>query len=86
VIEGGISGFTVNVALLLVTLPALLLTIAAKREALSDCVVTGVVYDALIAPTTFAAFFIHWYFNGVVPVAATLKVAVCPAVTVLLAG
>jgi hypothetical protein len=86
VIEGGINEFTVRVALLLVTLPALLLTITAKREALSACVVAGVAYDALVAPTMFAPFFIHWHFNGVVPVATTLKVAVCPAVAVLLAG
>src|SRR5207302_10781754 len=30
--------------------------------------------------------FIHWELNGVVPVATTLNVAVCPTVTVWLAG
>ena len=33
-----------------------------------------------------APFFIHWYVIGDVPVAATLNVAVWPAVTVSLAG
>jgi len=28
----------------------------------------------------------HWYVSGAVPVAVTLKVAVCPAVTVIEAG
>ena len=28
----------------------------------------------------------HWYVRGAVPVAVTLKVAVCPTVTVWLAG
>jgi hypothetical protein len=55
--EGGMSGITVSVALVLVTLPALLLTVTAKREALSASVVAGVVYDALIAPVMLVPFF-----------------------------
>ena len=60
--DGGVGGcgFTVNVALLLVTLPALLLTITAKSAPLSASVVAGVVYDALVAPVMFAPFFSHW--------------------------
>jgi len=61
VIDGGVAGgFTVNVALLLVTLPALLLTVTAKRAPSSAIVVGGVVYDALVAPAMFAPFFAHW--------------------------
>ena len=33
-----------------------------------------------------APFFCHWYVRGDVPFAATVNVAVCPAVTVVLAG
>jgi len=47
------------VALLLVILPALLLTVAAKRLPLSAIVVAGVVYEALVAPGMFVPFFIH---------------------------
>ncbi len=55
--EGGRSGITVSVALVLVTLPTRLLTVTAKREALSACVVAEVVYDALIAPVMLVPFF-----------------------------
>src|SRR5260370_603811 len=34
----------------------------------------------------FAPFFCHWYPSGAVPVATTVNVAVCPAVTVWFAG
>jgi hypothetical protein len=34
----------------------------------------------------FDPFFCHWYVNGPVPPATTANVAVCPAVTVMLAG
>ena len=54
------AGITVSVALLLVTLPALLLTVTAKRAPLSAIVVGGVIYDALVAPVMFAPFFVHW--------------------------
>ena len=53
-------GFTVNVALLLVTLPALLLTVTAKSAPLSSAVVGGVVHDALVAPVMLSPFFFHW--------------------------
>jgi hypothetical protein len=45
---------------LLVALPALLLTVTAKRAPSSAVVVGGVVYDALVAPAMFAPFFAHW--------------------------
>jgi hypothetical protein len=51
--------FTVNVALLLVTLPARSLTITAKRAPLSAGVVGGVVYDAFVAPAMLVPFFVH---------------------------
>jgi hypothetical protein len=50
---------TVKIALLLVTLPARLLTITEKRAPLSLVVVGGVVYDALVAPVMFTPFFVH---------------------------
>src|SRR5260370_1018546 len=34
----------------------------------------------------FTPFFCHWLLSGAVPVATTVNVAVCPAVTVWLAG
>src|SRR6266581_4840190 len=34
----------------------------------------------------FTPFFCHWYPSGAIPVATTVNVAVCPAVTVWLAG
>ena len=34
----------------------------------------------------FAPFFCHWYANGAVPAAVTVNVAICPTVTVRLAG
>ena len=39
-----------------------------------------------VAPLIAAPFFFHWYVIGAVPVAATLNVAVCPAVIFALAG
>jgi hypothetical protein len=50
---------TVKIALLLVTLPARLLTVKAKSAPLSPTVVGGVVYDALVAPVMFTPFFVH---------------------------
>jgi hypothetical protein len=57
VIEGFVC--TVRVALLLVTLPALFVTVTAKRLPSSASVVGGVVYDALVAPVMFTPFFVH---------------------------
>jgi hypothetical protein len=45
-----------------------------------------VVYEELVAPEMFTPFLRHWYCKGAVPVAVTLKVAVCPSLTVLFAG
>ena len=50
---------TVKIALLLVMLPARLLTVTAKSAPLSAAVVGGVVYDALVAPVMLAPFFVH---------------------------
>ena len=40
----------------------------------------------MVAPLIAAPFFCHWYVKGCVPEAATVNVAVCPAITVALAG
>ena len=45
--------------MLLVTLPATLLTVTVKTAPLSAAVVGGVVYDALVAPVMLMPFFIH---------------------------
>ena len=50
---------TVSVALLLVTLPTLLVTTTEYREPLSAMVVAGVVYEALFAPKMFWPFLRH---------------------------
>ena len=81
-----VAGITVNVALLLITLPAGFVTFTRKVEPLSNKVVVGVVYDAPVAPGIFEPFFCHWYVNGVVPVATTLNVAARPALTVWFNG
>ena len=78
--------FTVNVALLLVTLPALFVTTTTYKAPLSAEVVAGVVKLDAVAPDMFVPFFCHWKAGAGVPVATTLKVAVAPAVTVLFAG
>jgi len=57
VIVGGV--LTVKVALLLVTLPPLLLTTTEKRLPLSAATVAGVVYEELVAPGMFAPFLRH---------------------------
>jgi hypothetical protein len=44
--------------LLLVTLPARLLTVTAKSAPLSSAVVGGVAYDALVAPVMLTPFFV----------------------------
>jgi hypothetical protein len=44
------------------------------------------VYDDAVAPLMAVPFFFHWYVRVPVPVAATMKVAVCPAVMDWLAG
>jgi len=57
VMEGGLC--TVNVAALLVTEPAGLLTITSNVQPLSTLVVAGVVYVAAVAPGRFDPFFCH---------------------------
>jgi hypothetical protein len=57
VIVGGI--LTVKVALLLVTLPTLLLTTTEKRLPLSAATVAGVVKEKLVAPGMFTPFLRH---------------------------
>jgi len=83
-IVGGIS--TVNMAALLVTLEALLLTFTVNCALLSDALVAGVVYEAAVAPLMATPFLLHWYVRGAEPVAVTENVAACPAATVLLTG
>lgn len=55
----GMRQRTIKIALLLVTLPARLLTVTAKSAPLSPAVVGGVVYDALVASGMFTPFFVH---------------------------
>jgi len=57
VIVGGI--LTVKVALLLVTLPPLLLTMTEKTLPLSAATVGGLVYEELVAPEMFTSFLRH---------------------------
>jgi hypothetical protein len=51
---------TLRVPLLLVVLPALLLTTTANSARLSEAVVGGVVYVEEVAPLTAVPFFCHW--------------------------
>ena len=53
------AALTVRVALLLVALPAELVTTTEKVEPLSAVVVAGVVYELDVAPLMFAPFFRH---------------------------
>jgi hypothetical protein len=48
------------VAVLLVALPALLVTTTVNSSPLSELVVAGVVYDEEIAPLMAVPFFRHW--------------------------
>jgi hypothetical protein len=60
VTEGATAGaLTVRVALLLVTLPAELVTTTEKLDPLSVVAVAGVVYELDVAPVMFAPFFRH---------------------------
>ena len=69
--------------MLLVTLPALLVTVTAKRAPSSVKVVGGVVYERFVAPVIFVPFFVHWQWRTGVPVAEKLNVALCPRFTVV---
>jgi len=51
---------TLRVAALLLTLPALLLTITVNKARLSAAVVGGVVYVEEVAPLTLVRFLFHW--------------------------
>ncbi|MGB2621956.1 MAG: hypothetical protein WA857_16770 [Candidatus Acidiferrum sp.] len=86
VIVAPVVAETFRVAALLVALPALLLTTTVNSARLSAAVVGGVVYVEEVAPLIAVPFFRHWYLNGAVPVTATEKFAVCPAVTSALTG
>jgi hypothetical protein len=60
VIDGATAAaFTVKVALLLVALPAELLTTTEKVDPLSAVVVAGVVYELDVAPVMFVPFLRH---------------------------
>src|SRR5260221_11957068 len=80
------AGFTVRVPAALVTVPAVLLTTTSKLAPLSEVVVAGEEQLAAVARGLLSPLFCHWKFNGAVPVATTVKLAVCPAVTAWLAG
>ena len=76
---------TVNVAGALVAWPAMLETTTVRLEEPVD-VAAGVVYVLDVAPLIGTPPKSHWYVNGPVPEATTENVAVCPVVTVTLAG
>ena len=80
------AAVTVRVAALLVMLPAASLTVTVNEAPLSETVVAGVANDAEVAPEIALPFFFHWYVRGAVPVAVTVKPAVCPAITLVLTG
>lgn len=67
--------FTVNVAVLLVALPAPLLATTLNCESLSETEVEVIAYVDEVALLIAAPFLIHWYAKGPVPVAATKKIA-----------
>jgi hypothetical protein len=81
-----VAAVTVSVAAALVALPAEFVTVTVNCDPLSAVVVAGVVYEVEVAPLIAVPPLFHWYVMGAVPVAAMTNVAVCPAITVLLAG
>ena len=90
--NGNVETFTVKLAGLLVTLPAVLLTTHSYRVPLLTPIVAGVMYEAPVAPVIAeyvpapGASCCHWQVGEGAPVAATVKVAVCGEVTVALTG
>ena len=74
-------GSTVNVTTSLIMLPPAFITFTLKVEPLSDKVVEGIVYIAVIAEIL-APFFCQLYVNGAVPVATILNVAASPTSTI----
>ena len=62
VIDGAtaVAAETLSVAVLLVALPALLVTTTVKSERLSEAVAGGVVYKEEVAPLMAVPFFRHW--------------------------
>ena len=78
--------FTVKIAAPLLTVPTVSVTVTVNTAPLSEATVAGVMYDDAVAPLIAVPFFFHWYVIAPLPVAATLKVAVCPRVTARLAG
>src|SRR5438874_5327864 len=85
-VGGTAAGFTVSVAALLVTVPAVFVTTTRNVEPLSAVVVSGFVSIAEVAPGMLTPWFCPWSPSGAVPAATTANVAVCPAVTVWFAG
>jgi hypothetical protein len=55
-----LAAATLRVAVLLVTLPALLVTTTVNSGRLAETVVGGVVYDEEFAPLMGVPFFCHW--------------------------
>ena len=89
VMLGSTATLTVKLAVVLVTLPAVLVTTHSYKVPLLAAVVAGVVYEALVAPVIFvnvtpSLLDIHWYFGEGEPLATTLNVAVAGAMTVIL--
>ena len=85
-LRSSVEAVTVSVAALLVALPALLLAATVNCALLFAVVSAGVVYEEEVAPLIAVPFMLHWYVIGAVPLAATLNVAVFPAITVWLTG
>ena len=86
------AAFTVNVAALLVTLPAVLVTTHSYLVPLLAVVVAAVVYVAFVAPTIAVKVLApgtsscHLYVSVGLPLAVTVKVAVAGANTVAFTG
>jgi hypothetical protein len=55
-----LAAATLRVAVLLVTLPALLVTTTVNSGRLAETVVGGVVYDKEVAPLMGVPFICHW--------------------------
>jgi hypothetical protein len=80
-VDAGGAEITVSVAVLLVDVPAELLTLNAYCAPLSELVLGGVVKELAVAPVITVPLRSHWNDSGPVPAAAPEKVAVWPAIT-----
>ena len=86
-ISGAVDAWlTLNIAPLLIAVPALFRAVTLNRDPLSETGTEEIEYVDEVAPVIGEPFFIHWYAIGPVPATATEKLADCAAVTVTLDG